>query len=893
MAMSNGMGIAADTGKVMSISLTGLAGDMASFFNVSQDVAKTALNSVFTGETESLKKFGVILTEANLKAFALSKGITKSYTAMTQAEKVMLRYQFVMEALAQTQGDFARTSGTWANQVRILKEQWSQLLSILGKGLNTVLLPLVKALNQMLSSLIAVANAMAKAFGGKGLESASGKVESSVGNIASGTEDATTGFEDTTAAAKELAKTVAGFDELNILNSSTSGSTEGLGVDTSATTTGSAEVIETEVENPASKLADYIKECKAIIDKWVSQIPKLEINFDKDKAIENLKGIGLNILDTIAGWGTFVVSIGIQLANDLDIGAIANSFLNFIESATGLASAITDSVVPALQTFYQNSGLQQLVQWIGEKLANGLDGAAEKMDSWAQWFRDNKDNINTFAQNLGLAVAPLTEIVIQIADTAWEIFAGLLERISAAMQNIATWLIGLDASQIQAILLAVGGIGVAFGAAKGAAELFGVSLGTILKNPILAIESFKTLLTGHILPHIGLAWDGIVSKFSGAIGTITGAFGAILTGAQTSYAGVVNQLGASQGVFTTLKGCVAGVGGGFKALWGIIAANPIAAIVAAIALVVASVVTLWNKSEEFRNFVKDLWENTLKPIVDGIVQAAKDLWENHLKPLWENSLKPLIKSIGEAIKGMWDTISTVVGWVVGILSGIFLSTFGNVFGQAFKTVTETIGAIADILGGLIDFISGVFSGDWRKAWDGVKKIFKGVWDGLVAVVKAPINLIIGLINGLVKGICSGVNAIIKNINKLSWKVPDWVPLIGGSTFGFNLKQLTAPQIPYLANGGVITTPTVAMMGEYAGASNNPEIVTPQNLLQEIVNGGNEQLISVLIQNTRQLISAIQEIDMNVSIGDDVIANSLKRSNNAHYRRTGKPLLAYN
>jgi len=100
MAMGNGMGVVGENGKNMALQLTTLAADMASFYNVSQDVAETALKSVYTGETESLKKFGVVMTEANLQAYALSQGITKQYSAMSQAEKVMLRYNYVMSTTA-------------------------------------------------------------------------------------------------------------------------------------------------------------------------------------------------------------------------------------------------------------------------------------------------------------------------------------------------------------------------------------------------------------------------------------------------------------------------------------------------------------------------------------------------------------------------------------------------------------------------------------------------------------------------------------------------------------------------------------------------------------------------------------------------------------------------
>ena len=898
MAMSNSLGVGSDAGKTMAMNLTGLVGDIASFYNITVEEANTAISAVYTGETESIKKLGIVLTEANLNAYAVSQGIKKTYNQMSQAEKVMLRYNYVMQASAKIQGDFVRTGGNWANQVRVLKEQWSQLLGILGKGLIAVLNPVVKALNSMLASLIAVANAMAKAFGGTGIESSTGKVSSTVGDIADGAGDVTSGFDDANASAKALKNTLAGFDELNVLSSPDAGG-GGVNIGGDVSTEGTGDLNELpEAESSASKLADYLQQCKDILDKWIATIPKLQINFDKEKAIEDLKNIGLNIWNTIAGWGTFVVSLAIEVANDLDIGKLANSFLSLIESATGLASAITDAVVPALQTFYQESGLKEIVKWIGEKFAQGMDGLADTLDDWAEWFVQNKEQINTFAENLGKAVKPIADIVIQIGDVAWTIFAGVLSTINDLLMSICDSLINMDVDKLRTLMLSLAGLGGAFGLAKSGAELFGISLLEIITHPGTAITSFFTLLHDVWLPALGVKFAefGSVIKapfvgLKGLIGSLATTFAPVLTAMQTAYSSTVSAIGASSGVLTTIKGLVAGVGAGFKALWGILSAHPIALIITAIIACITALANLWKNSEEFRQFVTDIWENTIKPVFKGVADAVKDLWEQHLKPLWENSLKPLFKQVGDAFKGLWDTISEVVGWVVGIIGGVFLSTFTSTFGSILTSVIETIGSVLDTLSGLIDFVSGVFSGDWSKAWEGVKKIFKGVWDSLVNVVKAPINLIIGLVNGLVNGICQGVNAIIRNINKLSWKVPDWVPAIGGSTFGFNLKTLTAPQIPYLAKGGVITEPTVAMMGEYAGAYNNPEIVTPQNLLQQVIENSNQNVVDALIQQTRQLLVALEDIDMSVTIGDEQIAQSAQRGNLAYKRRTGKPLFA--
>lgn len=170
MAMAKGMGVADETAADMSITLAGLTGDVASFYNISQELADIKLKSVFTGETETLKDLGVVMTQDNLAAYALAQGITKSYDAMTQAEKVALRYNFVLDSLALANGDFARTSNSWANQTRILSMQWQEFMGIMGQALITVLTPVVKTLNQIVSGLISVANTfnsvVSSVFGG-------------------------------------------------------------------------------------------------------------------------------------------------------------------------------------------------------------------------------------------------------------------------------------------------------------------------------------------------------------------------------------------------------------------------------------------------------------------------------------------------------------------------------------------------------------------------------------------------------------------------------------------------------------------------------------------------------------------------------------------------------
>lgn len=154
MSMSTALGLAQEQAADMALTVTGLTGDMASFYNVSQDVASTALASIWTGETESLKQFGIVMTQTNLEAYALSQGISKTWNEMTQAEQVQLRYNYVMEQTALAQGDFIKTQDSWANQQRILSESTDALAASIGQGLMESLTPLQGIIVDIVQSLL-------------------------------------------------------------------------------------------------------------------------------------------------------------------------------------------------------------------------------------------------------------------------------------------------------------------------------------------------------------------------------------------------------------------------------------------------------------------------------------------------------------------------------------------------------------------------------------------------------------------------------------------------------------------------------------------------------------------------------------------------------------------
>ena len=233
MAMAKGMGIAEDVASDMAITMTGLTADIASFYNMSQERADVILKSVYTGETETLKQLGIVMTEVNLENFAMSKGITKSLSAMTQQEKTMLRYQFVLEQTRLARGDFVRTQDSWANQTRILAERWKEMQTVFGEAFMTIGVLVLPVINNIIVGLTKVAQAaqvvaqwIYKAFTGKELKSSTNATQSqatALSGVGSSAEDAADGMADlgssTKKANKEAKKALAGFDDLEIITS--------------------------------------------------------------------------------------------------------------------------------------------------------------------------------------------------------------------------------------------------------------------------------------------------------------------------------------------------------------------------------------------------------------------------------------------------------------------------------------------------------------------------------------------------------------------------------------------------------------------------------------------------------------------------------------------------
>lgn len=239
MAMLKSSGVAQGAASDMSITLAGLAGDLASFYNIETDEAFRKLRAGISGETEPLKQLGINMNIVNLEAYAMANGINKAYKEMTLAEQTMLRYNYIIAKTGDAQGDFARTAGTWANQLRLLRLNIQSIAAIIGQGLIAALLPAIKLLNKFMAKLTEVAKKfrdfMYVLFGKKIEAPARGVVDDMAGSVdytedlsgigesaedvADGMEDAADGTDSLTESTKKLKKalSVFPFDQLNQL----------------------------------------------------------------------------------------------------------------------------------------------------------------------------------------------------------------------------------------------------------------------------------------------------------------------------------------------------------------------------------------------------------------------------------------------------------------------------------------------------------------------------------------------------------------------------------------------------------------------------------------------------------------------------------------------------
>lgn len=358
-AMAKAFGFGEQAAYEMSTTLTGLAGDVASFYNISQDEAYTKLKSVFTGETETLKDLGIVMTQSALDSYALANGFGKTTAKMSEMEKVALRYKFVQDQLTLASGDFIRTGDGWANQVRVLKLQFDSLKATIGQGLINVLTPVIQVINRIISKLMSLANAF-KAF----TEMVTGKKGSGGASAATAGMEAMAQSADKAGAAaggaggaakkaaKDMKSVSTGIDELNIINPETdTGGSGGGGTDGgyAADEFDMGELDTSVVDEMDSKYAGLIEKANELKNLFMAGF---KVGFGDMSVLDSMRESIQSIKDSLTEIFTSpeVEQAATRFANILaiNLGKIAGS-------AASIGASIADNLLGGISLFLQQN----------------------------------------------------------------------------------------------------------------------------------------------------------------------------------------------------------------------------------------------------------------------------------------------------------------------------------------------------------------------------------------------------------------------------------------------------------------------------------------------------------------------------------------------------------
>ena len=827
----------------MSVELTKLSADMASFYNEDQEKIAKSMQSVFTGTTQPLRKYGIDLTQATLQEWAHKQGIDANIKSMSQAEKTMLRYQYVISQTGAAQGDFARTSNTWANQTRMLQQNFQQLGSTIGQIAINAFKPFVKAMNSTLVQLDKFAksarDALGKIFGWE-YEEGGGVTQ----NYKDDMEDAADGANDTadatkkaTKAQKEFNKQLQGFDRLNNLTSSKGKDNDGAGKG-SGTSVG-------ELSNIGSGSGGKWKQKDSIFKKFESDIDTLEklgkkISTTLSNAMEDidwksiyqkaagfgtglasfLNGLfaggegarlfsdlgstianslntaltGLNSFATTFNWDEFGRNLGIGINGFFttwDAGLTADAFNNM---ANGVLTAMTSALnrihwdliakrIGELIKGIDTKGIGENFGKLVNSMVNALYTLVSNKETWKDLGTKIGDGINGFFKEFGKSGWK------KLGKTISNTFSGFATTITTALntvdweyvgQCIGDFLSGIDFGKV-AIDLAKLALAVGKAIAK-------AIKGSMETAPI------ETSIIGIFA----------ILKFTGLGKTI---FKKLATKVMTKIAEAIGV--ESVGVGTIAKAAAKGIGKAITKVPSVIgtfissgAAATAASILASVAAAVGAAFVGWNigkaigeaiMSDEQKKYAykfkfKDLF--TYSP--EEWKQGLADWWVD-VEDYWGKKtlkVKTKFEATKEKVAGWWSNVKDWWGdKAVSVKSK--LATKASEISKWWKNVKDW----------------------WGDKALKIKSIFS------MDTLKSGINTLIGWIN----------SKIIDNLNKISLKLPN---ALGGKTLGFNINHIAT-----FETGG---TPK---MGElfYARENGKPELVGRQGNRTKVIN--NDQIIA--------------------------------------------------
>lgn len=937
MSQNNTLYKTTDSMADMSLNLTKLAGDMASFYDVDQaDVAKS-LQSIFTGTIAPLRRYGLDLTQATLSEWAMKNGLDANIKSMTQAEKVLLRYNYVMANTQAAQGDFAKTANTWANSVRVLKQEFQAWGSIIGSVVINALKPFVQALSKVMLKVISftrtVADALGAIFGWTIEISGRGATADGMEDIADGVGDIGDNADSSNKKAQKLKKTLLSIDEIHALDdNSDSGSGGGSGSGGSGS--GGA----------GGGVDSSLKKTDGLIEKYKS-------------SIKDLYSLGKYIGDALASAMESIDWKKIYQKAD-NFGKGLADFLNGLISPRlfyDLGATIAGSLNTALH-FLNSFGTTFDWTNFGLSIANGINGFFENFDfallakTINAWVQGIYTMLTTAIKNVSWkdVLKGITDFLSNLDIKTVEIIVGTLlikKIISLKLGSAALAFIGKSLSK--AIAQAI--------ASKIGFELVeGAGIGTAI------MQAFKTIFAS-LSTNLGLLIEGLFSGLS--LGdAITAAFG---TGAADLLATIGSAFSAIAGTILSIVNFVKMLKDGFSwvneilmvigvalatigAILAGVAALPaviVGAIVAAVATIVVVIKDNWNAVcelfstvgewfngnviEPVVSFFKDMWKTisdffgslwkdivtvwqgaskwfsstVIEPIVgffkgfatraqqifQGIWIIIQAIWivasswfnNNVITPISNlfNFLKTLIQTTIQTAKDfVFSTWQGVASW----FSGTVIQPISNFFNMLKAGITSALSVAKNFVVSTWQSVAGWFNGNvispiincFNIMKNGITNAFNYVWSSIRGGVTGAMNYVISKIENGVNFVISGINSLLRGFNK----VVSMAAKVAGANWN-GVSLVPKVHIPRLASGGIFPRGEDGMAfinhNELVGKFSNGKNVVANN--QQITEGIKQAVMEGMAQ-----------VMMNYNAGGNpapIIENVFKCDSETLYRMT--------
>lgn len=907
-AMSKSFGFSEAQAYDMSTALTQLTGDVASFYNISQDLAYIKLKSVFTGETETLKDLGVVMTQSALDQYALANGYGKTTSEMTEQEKVALRLAFVQKQLSAASGDFIRTSDSWANQVRVMQLQLQSLKATVGQGLINLFTPVLRVINILLGKLATLANAF-KSFtelitgkkssgqtgaSGAGLAGTDAIADTAdqYGNAADNAEKLADATNDTADATKKATKAAKGYlsplDEIN--NYSTDKSADSSSKVPGATG-GLADQMKDAVQN-----VDYgkVAEGETVLDKMSKPLKKI---IDRFKQLAKLiaKGFwdGLGDYEPIFdGIKKDLDSIWKSLKDIFTDSEVTKAANNFLDSFAYAIGQVAGSFARIGLTIAQNiiGGIEKFLKQNTQRIKNYL----------IDMFNIGSE-ISKIAGNLAVAFADVFSVFG--GETAQQITAdliGIFAEIGMVLTETAAKL-GRDILNMIAQPF-IDNKDILKSAIEGS---LGV-IETVTSGVLTVVQTLSDAISRLYDEHVKPFFDSIASGLSSIFGTLITGYNTyvlpVLQGLAEQFKGLLE--GPLGDAILKIEAFLGKLIDSLKLLWESVLVPLINWIIANLLPVVAKIIDVVGTTaikvlESLIKIIGDVTD-TLSGIIDFLVGVFTGDWELAWQGIKEiaDGAWSFIKDV---VSGAWEIIKTVTKGALSIIKSI-ISTAWN----AIKALTSTIwNAIKKTLSGLWNSLkstaSTVFNAIKTKVasvWDSVKNKTSQVWEnvttfvsnkveaiknaiinkfnaardavrsafeGIVDFIKAPINQAISIVNNAVGMINNAIGGIESAFSFGPWTVP--TPF-GSKTIGFHATFPRIGTIPYLASGAVIPPRSefLAVLGDQKKGNN---LEAPESLLRQIVReesgkgqgDGNTYNVTVNASGRKLLDIIISEAEM--------------------------------